>query len=37
MHNNKESQKEILKIEAVVWAGWTVLFGFIYLIAKLLS
>lgn len=31
MHNNKDSQKEIIVIEAVVWVFWIFVFGFVYL------
>lgn len=36
MHNNKESQKEIIVIEAIVWAFWIFIFGFIYLPGKVI-
>lgn len=36
MHHNKDTQKEIVIIEAAVWLGWTLFFGIIYLITKLM-
>lgn len=37
MHHNKYTQKEIVTIEAIVWVGWTLFFGVIYLLTKLIN
>ena len=34
MHHNKDTQTEIIIIEAVVWAFWAFVFGVGYLLAK---
>ena len=37
MHHDKDTQKEIILIEAVVWVFWALVFAFGYLIAKLIG
>jgi len=37
MQHNKHTQKEIVIIEAAVWVGWTLFFGLLYLITKLIT
>jgi len=37
MHHDKDTQKSIVLIEAAVWLGWTLFFGVIYLLTKLMS
>jgi len=34
MHHNKDTQKEIIVIEAAVWAFWAFVFSAGYLLAK---
>jgi hypothetical protein len=34
MHHNKDTQKEIIVIEATVWAFWVLFFGVSCLLAK---
>ena len=34
MHNNKDTQKEIIVIEAAVWAFWVFVFSVAYLLAR---
>ena len=34
MHHNKDTQKEIIIIEATVWAFWALVFSVGYLLAK---
>ncbi len=36
MHHNKDTQKEIVVIEAVVWVFWVVVFVVVYLLSKLI-
>jgi hypothetical protein len=33
MHHNKDTQKEIVIIEAIVWVGWAFVFSAGYLLA----
>ena len=33
MYQNKDNQKEIIVLEASVWAFWVFLFGVVYLFA----
>ena len=35
MYHNKDTQKEIVIIEAAVWALWVIVFSAGYLLAKL--
>jgi len=35
MHHDKDKQKEIILIEAAVWAFWVFFFGVGYLFAKI--
>ena len=37
MHHNKETQKEIIVMEAAVWAFWVVVFGFSYLFTTVVT
>ena len=37
MHHNKDTQKEIIVIEAAVWIFWVFFFGVSYLLAKVIS
>jgi len=37
MHHNKDSQKEIVVIEAAVWLFWAFVFGLGYLVSKLIG
>jgi len=37
MHKNRDTQKEILIIEATVWVYWTLFFGVIYILFKAIS
>ena len=34
MHNNKDTQEEMIVIEAAVWAFWVFVFGVAYLLAR---
>ncbi len=34
MHHNKDTQKEIIVIEAAVWAFWVFLFSALYLFSN---
>ena len=34
MHHNKDTQKEIIVIEAAVWTFWAFVFGVGYLLAR---
>jgi hypothetical protein len=34
MHHNKDTQKEIIVIEAIVWTFWLLIFAVSYLLAK---
>ena len=36
MHHNKESQEEIIVLEATVWVFWILFFGLSYLLAKVI-
>ena len=36
MHHNKDTQEEIIILEAAVWAFWILFFGLSYLLAKIL-
>ena len=36
MHHNKDTQEEIIVIEAAVWAFWILFFGVSYLLAKII-
>jgi hypothetical protein len=36
MHHNKDTQEEIVVIEAAVWAFWAFIFGVSYMLAKVL-
>jgi len=36
MHHNKDTQEEIIVIEATVWAFWILFFSVSYLLAKVL-
>ena len=36
MHHNKDTQEEIIVLEATVWAFWILFFGLSYLLAKIM-
>lgn len=36
MHHNKDTQEEIIILEATVWAFWILFFGLSYLLAKVI-
>ena len=36
MHHNKDTQEEIIVLEATVWAFWILFFGVSYLLAKVI-
>jgi hypothetical protein len=36
MHHNKDTQQEIIVLEAMVWAFWILFFGLSYLLTKII-
>ena len=36
MHHNKDTQQEIIVLEAYVWAFWILFFGLSYLLSKVI-
>ena len=36
MHHNKDTQEEIIVLEATVWVFWILFFGLSYLLAKVI-